>query len=149
MAGGGPTLAPTSPPCARYCEEIGYLDWAAGQDWMVESHVRARTGASLRTHQHRTVANYLLLRELAPELPFIATLQGESVADYQRCADLYERHGVDLAALPRVGGREHLSTPSQRRGGTDRALAGWPRAALAHLRGEGPRPGPLCRRDLL
>ena len=87
----------------RYSEEIGQLDWAAGQDWMVESHVRARTGASLRTHQHRTVANYLQLRELAPELPFIATLQGESVADYQRCADLYERHGVDLAALPRVG----------------------------------------------
>ncbi len=70
---------------------------------MVERHVRARTGATLRTHQHRTVANYLLLRELAPELPFIATLQGQSVADYQRCADLYERHGVDLAALPRVG----------------------------------------------
>ncbi|WP_442785104.1 deazapurine DNA modification protein DpdA family protein [Amycolatopsis sp. H20-H5] len=37
------------------------------------------------------------------ELPFIATLQGQSVSDYQRCADLYERHGVDLAALPRVG----------------------------------------------
>ncbi|MEV6602731.1 hypothetical protein [Kutzneria sp. NPDC051319] len=87
----------------RYAEEIGQLDWAAGQDWMVESDVRARTGASLRTHQHRTVANYLQLRELAPELPFIATLQGQSVADYQRCADLYERHGVDLAALPRVG----------------------------------------------
>jgi hypothetical protein len=87
----------------RYSQEIGQLDWAAGQDWMVEPHVRARTGASLRTHQHRTVANYLLLRELAPELPFIATLQGDSVADYHRCADLYERHGVDLAALPRVG----------------------------------------------
>jgi hypothetical protein len=87
----------------RYSEEIGQLDWAAGQGWMVESHVRTRTGASLRTHQHRTVTNYLQLRELAPELPFIATLQGQSVADYQRCADLYERHGVDLAALPRVG----------------------------------------------
>jgi hypothetical protein len=87
----------------RYSEEIGHLDWAAGQDWMVESHVRARTGASLRTHQQRTVANYLQLRELAPELPFIATLQGQSVADYHRCADLYERHGVDLATLPRVG----------------------------------------------
>jgi hypothetical protein len=87
----------------RYSEEIGHLDWAAGQDWMVESHVRTRTGASLRTHRRRTVTNYLQLRDLAPELPFIATLQGQSVADYQRCADLYERHGVDLAALPRVG----------------------------------------------
>jgi hypothetical protein len=87
----------------RYSEEIGQLDFAASQDWMVEPRVRARTGASLRTHQHRTVANYLQLRELAPELPFIATLQGQSVSDYHRCADLYERHGVDLAALPRVG----------------------------------------------
>jgi hypothetical protein len=87
----------------RYSEEIGHLDWAAGQDWMVESHVRARTGASLLAHQIRTVTNYLQLRELAPELPFIATLQGQSVTDYQRCADLYERQGVDLAALPRVG----------------------------------------------
>jgi hypothetical protein len=87
----------------RHSEEIGHLDWCAGQDWMVESHVRARTGASMRTHQLRTVTNYLQLRELAPELPFIATLQGQSATDYQRCADLYERHGVDLAALPRVG----------------------------------------------
>jgi hypothetical protein len=87
----------------RYSEEIGQLDWCAGQDLMVESQVRARTGASLRTHQDRTVANYLQLREIAPELPFLATLQGQSVADYHRCADLYERNGVDLAALPRVG----------------------------------------------
>jgi hypothetical protein len=28
------------------------------------------------------VANYLQLRDLAPELPFIATLQGQSIADY-------------------------------------------------------------------
>jgi hypothetical protein len=52
---------------------------------MVESHARARTGASLRTHQDRTVANYLRLRELAPELPFIATLQGQSVATGVAC----------------------------------------------------------------
>lgn len=87
----------------RYSEEIGHLDWAASQDWMVEAQVRARTGASVRTHQQRTVANYLQLRDLAPDLPFMPPLQGDSVTDYHRCADLYERHGVDLAALPRVG----------------------------------------------
>ncbi len=87
----------------RYSEEIGQLDWAASQDWMVEHAIRARTGASVRTHQQRTVANYLQLRDLAPELPFLPPLQGDSVADYHRCADLYERHGVDLAALPRIG----------------------------------------------
>ena len=48
---------------------------------MVESHVRARTGASLRTHQDRTVANYLQLRDIAPEVPLIAPLKGQSVAD--------------------------------------------------------------------
>jgi hypothetical protein len=87
----------------RYAEEIGQLDWAAPQDWMVEGAIRARTGLSLRTHQQRTVANYLELLELAPGLPFIPVVQGDSVTDYQRCADLYQRHGVDLTALPLVG----------------------------------------------
>lgn len=87
----------------RYAEEIGHLDWAAPMDHMTEAHILARTGASVRTHQHRTVANYLRLRELAPELPIIPVLQGQTVADYHRCADLYERHGVALAALPLVG----------------------------------------------
>ena len=87
----------------RYATEIGQLDWAAPMDWMTESQVLARTGLSLRTHQHRTVANYLRLRDLAPELPIIAVLQGQSIADFHRCADLYERHGVDLAALPLLG----------------------------------------------
>ncbi|GAA3850587.1 deazapurine DNA modification protein DpdA family protein [Amycolatopsis tucumanensis] len=87
----------------RYAAEIGRLSWAAPQDWMVEAHIRARTGASLRAHQRRTVRNYLQLREMAPELPFIPVLQGDSVADYHWCADLYERHGVALARLPLVG----------------------------------------------
>ncbi|MFI6098220.1 hypothetical protein ACIA8G_21885 [Lentzea sp. NPDC051213] len=87
----------------RYSDEIGQLDFAAPMDWMTENQVLARTGASLRTHQHRTVANYLRLRDLEPDLPFIPVLQGQSVADYHRCADSYEKHGVDLAALPLVG----------------------------------------------
>ncbi|QWF81054.1 deazapurine DNA modification protein DpdA family protein [Amycolatopsis sp. CA-230715] len=87
----------------RYAGEIGNLAWAAPQDWMVEAHVRARTGLSLRAHQQRTVRNYLRLRDLAPELPFIPVAQGDTVADYLRCADSYERHDVDLASLPLVG----------------------------------------------
>ncbi|GAA1291846.1 DUF7221 family queuine tRNA-ribosyltransferase-like protein [Saccharothrix xinjiangensis] len=87
----------------RYATEIGRLDWAAPQDWMTEPHVLARTGANLRTHQHRTVTNYLRLRDLAPDLPIIPVLQGQSITDYHRCADLYEHHDIDLAALPRVG----------------------------------------------
>ncbi|WP_436499515.1 DUF7221 family queuine tRNA-ribosyltransferase-like protein [Actinokineospora sp. HUAS TT18] len=87
----------------RYAGEIGNLEWAAPRDWMTEEHVLARTGLSLRTHQHRTVTDYLRLRDLAPKLPIIPVLQGQSITGYHRCADLYEKHGVDLAALPLVG----------------------------------------------
>lgn len=87
----------------RYATEIGRLDWAAPMDHMTEAHVLARTGATVRVHQRRTVANYLRLRELAHELPIIPVLQGQSISDYHRCADLYEKHGIDLAALPLVG----------------------------------------------
>lgn len=87
----------------RYATEIGRFDWAAPMDWMTESNVLARTGLSLRTHQQNTVDNYLRLRDLAPELPIIPCLQGQSVTDFHRCADLYERHGIDLASLPLLG----------------------------------------------
>jgi hypothetical protein len=87
----------------RYATEIGHLAWAAPMDHMTEAHVLARTGGTVRTHQQRTVTNYLRLRELAPELPIIPVLQGQSITEYHRCADLYERHGVDLATLPLVG----------------------------------------------
>ncbi|EWC64484.1 Phage protein [Actinokineospora spheciospongiae] len=87
----------------RYATEIGNLDWAAPRDWMTEGSVLARTGLSLSSHQRRTVTDYLRLRDLAPDLPFIPVLQGQSITDYHHCADLYERHGVDLATLPLVG----------------------------------------------
>jgi hypothetical protein len=87
----------------RYRDEIGKLAWAAPQDWMVEQAVRNRTGLSVRTHVQRTVRNYLQLRDLAPELPIIPIVQGDELTDYHRCADSYERHGVDLAGLPLVG----------------------------------------------
>lgn len=67
------------------------------------NHVLAKTGSTVRTHQRRTVANYLRLRDLAPDLPIIPVLQGQSLADYHRCADLYDRHGVDLTGVPLVG----------------------------------------------
>jgi hypothetical protein len=53
----------------RYATEIGLLDWAAPMDWMCEPAMRVRTGLTVEDPQRRTVANFLELRELGPELP--------------------------------------------------------------------------------
>lgn len=87
----------------RYRDEIGRLAWAAPMDYMCEPHVLAGTGKTVAVHQYRTVTNLLQLRDLAPDLPFVPVLQGWTVDDYLRCADLYESMGVDLAAEPLVG----------------------------------------------
>lgn len=96
---------------ADVSDRVGRLVWAAPQDWMCEPAVIhggtfkgvrfAGTGLSVAEHQARTVGNYLELRAL--ECPVIPVLQGFTLADYERCADLYDRAGVDLAALPTVG----------------------------------------------
>ena len=97
----------------RYRDVIGGLTWAAPQDWMCEPIVIAGgragrmrfTGTRLTVaeHQRRTVASYLELRGIAPDLPFIPVLQGYTCEEYQRCADLYAAAGIDLAAEPLVG----------------------------------------------
>lgn len=90
---------------------VGRMVWAAPQDWMCEPAVIhggtfkgvtfAGTGLDVAEHQALTVGNYLELRAL--DAPVIPVLQGYSLADYERCADLYDRAGIDLAALPTVG----------------------------------------------
>ncbi|WP_254874926.1 MULTISPECIES: hypothetical protein [unclassified Streptomyces] len=112
----------------RYAEAIGSLEWAAPQDWMCEEAVirggtmngmrfhgtREARGlrpgdpeqdltTAVRIHQQFTVDNYLELRALAPDLPFIPVLQGNQFDDYKHCAQLYADAGVDLAAAPVVG----------------------------------------------
>jgi hypothetical protein len=112
---GGWTITPTQYVAfvRRCADEIGQLDWAAPMDWMCEQVVidggqigRQRfvgTHLSVAKHQHRTVTNYLDLRALAPELRIVPVLQGQTRDDYRRCADLYDRAGVDLSAEPVVG----------------------------------------------
>jgi hypothetical protein len=87
----------------RYADEIGQLAWAAPMDWMCEPFVTARTGLTVEQHQANTVDNYVRLRSMAPDLPFIPVLQGWTMADYLRCVDLYGAAGVDLTAEPLVG----------------------------------------------
>ena len=117
----------------RYAEAIGRLEWAAPLDWMCEPWVifgknwhlplghrdrfegtrQARglqpgdpeqdLAAAVRFHQRQTVDNYLELKRLAPDLPFIPVLQGWRLAEYEACALMYEQAGIDLAAEPVVG----------------------------------------------
>ena len=71
---------------------------------MCEPFMLAKTGLTVVEHQLRTVQNFMELRGLAPDLPFVPVLQGWSWDDYLRCVDLYyELAGIDLTAEPRVG----------------------------------------------
>lgn len=87
----------------RYREEIGQLSFAAPMDWMCEPHVTKKTGLTVAEHQARTVANYLELQDLAPDLPWIPVLQGWRTWDYWHHVEMYAAAGVQLAALPLVG----------------------------------------------
>jgi hypothetical protein len=95
----------------------------------------AGTGLSVAEHQHRTVANYLHLRELAPELPIVPVVQGWTVDDYLRCIDRYAAAGVDLTDLPLVG----LGSVCCRQGTTDagRIITALHSAGLRRLHGFG------------
>ncbi len=67
------------------------------------SAILKRTGLDVAQHQNLTISNYLELRSIDADLPFVPVLQGQSIKDYHRCADLYEHRGVDLAAAALVG----------------------------------------------
>lgn len=87
----------------RYQQEIGSLEWVAPMDWMCEPQVLSRTGLPVRAHQCLSVANFLELRQLAPELPWFPVLQGWVPEDYQEHVEAYARCGVDLSREPLVG----------------------------------------------
>jgi hypothetical protein len=86
-----------------YSDEMGELDWAAPMDWMCEPFMLAKTGLTVREHQHRTTSNLLALRHTGWDLPFIPVLQGWRVKDYLRHWEEYERAGVHLEDEPIVG----------------------------------------------
>jgi hypothetical protein len=87
----------------RWRDLIGGLEWAAIQDWMCEPFVLAKTGLSVTAHQWLTVASWLKLRGLAPEIPWVPVLQGWHCEDYLRHAEMYAEVGTDLRTLPLVG----------------------------------------------
>ncbi|WP_084160854.1 hypothetical protein [Nocardia sp. BMG51109] len=94
----GPTPKQYVARVRRYDEEIGGLDWAAPQDYMCEPFIVAKTGLSTLEHLHRTVGNLIDLRSLDSSRRIIPSIQGYRRADYERCIDLYDKAGIDLAA---------------------------------------------------
>ncbi|WUL18019.1 hypothetical protein OHS18_13615 [Amycolatopsis sp. NBC_00355] len=124
----GPTPREYAARIRRYRDEIGRLLWAAPQDHMCEDAILARTGLDVARHQDLTVSNYLELRSIDANLPFIPVLQGQSIADYHRCADLYECRGVDLTTAPLVGwaASADVSTPRK----SSRSCVRWRNVAI-------------------
>lgn len=54
-------------------------------------------------HQRRTVTNGIELRRLAPDLPIVYAIQGNTLDQYVRCVAMYREAGIDLTAEPLVG----------------------------------------------
>lgn len=118
----------------RYAEEIGNLSWAASMDAMCEPFVLRKSGGTVESHQQWTVDNYLRLKDLAPELEIVPTLQGWTVPDdYLRCFDRYAAVGIDLTTYSRVGlgsvcrrqGSEEIAVLARRMAGMGLALHGF------------------------
>ncbi|RLU82015.1 hypothetical protein CTZ27_31130 [Streptomyces griseocarneus] len=87
----------------RYRDEVGRMAWASQQDFMCEEQALRMTGLTIDEHQDLTVANFLTLREMAPDLPIVPVVQGWLRPHYLRCVEKFLAAGVDLAKEPLVG----------------------------------------------
>lgn len=70
---------------------------------MCEPWIVKATGLSVREHQERTIANYLELRAIAPDLPIVPVLQGWHSHDYLEHVEMYALAGVNLYREKVVG----------------------------------------------
>ncbi|MEU9754365.1 hypothetical protein AB0D90_14665 [Streptomyces althioticus] len=87
----------------RFRDEVGRLAWAGPMDYMCEPDMVAKTGLTVRRHIDLTVGTFIDLMAVDDRLNIYPSLQGWTVADYEHCADLYERRGVRLTDYPLVG----------------------------------------------
>jgi hypothetical protein len=88
----------------RVIEQNGYEpEWVAIQDAPCEPNLLAKTGRTVQGNQEETLESYLYLTEQFPFVPWLPTLQGWTVADYHRHADMYEAAGVDLSRCRTIG----------------------------------------------
>lgn len=76
---------------------------------MTEREVRAKTGGTVMEHVELTVQSFFGCTQewertvRHRESPFELVVQGDTVPDYMRCLDLYERRGVDVANARVIG----------------------------------------------
>lgn len=105
MHGGWTIDAPTYvSEIRRFISEAGRApDFVAPMDWMCEPHIVEKTGLDVATHQRLTVENYVQLKALAPEVPWIPVVQGFTPQEYVDCLWMYNRAGVNLWTEPLVG----------------------------------------------
>lgn len=143
-----------------WVERLGMPDFIAQQDWMCETAVieggrfagmdfvgtrtaldpagRMTEAELVIEHQRRTVENFCDLSRLAPQLPIIPVLQGNTPGSYFECLEMYLKHGVDLLKESTVG----LGSVCRRQGTDDiRALISELRCAGLKLHGFGVKTG--------
>lgn len=80
-----------------------WVAWVGPQDMMVEDFMLHKTGLTVEQHQRRTVDNYVALRRLAPTIPWLPVLQGQTLDDYLRHVEMYRAASVDLSEIEWVG----------------------------------------------
>lgn len=84
-------------------DAVGMMEFACSQDWVASPPITQKTGLTVREHQFATTMNYLDLMDLAPEVPWMPTLQGWTGDDYLSHVEIYAGLGVALRDLPIVG----------------------------------------------
>ncbi|MFI6688455.1 hypothetical protein [Streptomyces sp. NPDC050485] len=92
---------------------------------MCEDQPLRMTGLSIDQHQDLTIANFLTLRDLAPELPIIPVVQGWLRPHYARCVEKFAAADVNLTKEPLVGVGSICRRPSTT---SQNHLSGWPAA---------------------
>lgn len=87
----------------RYRNGYGRLDFASQQDLMCEPFMLAKTGKTIAQHQTLTTQNFLDLQRIAPKLPFIPVIQGQTLNDYMAHVNQFYDAGIDLRQYDTVG----------------------------------------------
>jgi hypothetical protein len=87
----------------RYKNGIGRMQWASQQDYMCEDVMLEKTGLTVAEHQRLTTQNFIDLVRLAPNLPFIPVIQGQTLNDYLAHVDQFKDAGFDLSKFETVG----------------------------------------------